>query len=384
MVRFPGGTGVAACLRPVLASVGPVLADIGDSYHLGETALGVLGALPLLVWAAFSPFAPGVGRRWGLERSILLALLVLAGGMAIRSWAGAGGLWLGTAVAAAALAVGNVLLPAVVKRDFPRNLALVTGAYSAVIGISAALASGLSVPFAQLLGGWRNGLAAWMLLPIVVALLWVLRMRRSLAAVRPTAVSSTSRHGLRLLRSSMAWQVTVFFGLQSATFYTLITWLPAIEDSYGYSAATSGLHLFLYQFFGVLCGLAVTALMRARQDQRLAAVLVSLPVAIAMTGLMAFPGAAILWVVVASCGAVAALTVSLGLIVLRTTSSEEASALSGMTQSIGYLLAAIGPIGAGLLAQAADDWQPVLTAMVVVSLVQTVLSLWAGRTAPSG
>jgi CP family cyanate transporter-like MFS transporter len=173
----------------------------------------------------------------------------------------------------------------------------------------------------------------------------------------------------------------VFFGLQSATFYTVVTWLPSIEHSFGVSERAAGLHLLVYQVLGSACGLAIGVLMQRRDDQRFAAVAISLPVAVAMLGFIAAPSAALLWVVIAAAGAGAALTVALALIVLRTSNSTETAALSGMAQAVGYLIGSIGPFGAGLLADS-GGWKPVLLCTAGVATFQTVLGLWAGRGSP--
>ncbi|GAA1142969.1 MFS transporter [Nocardioides aquiterrae] len=373
---------VAACLRPAITSVGPLLGDIAKDAALGELRQGLLGAIPLVMFAVCSPLAGMAARPKGMEFAVLTALAVLAVGIVVRSVGGGSGLWIGTALAGAAVAVANVLTPALIKRDFAKA-ALTMAVFTTVLSGFAAIASGTAVPLSDALGGWRPALLSWVLLPVVVGSLWVWRSasvrdkEKSLPAP-PRAASI----GL-LIRSPGAWQVTVFFGLQSATFYTVVTWLPSIEHSFGVDDRMAGVHLLVYQVLGSACGLVIGVLMERTVDQRLAAVGISVPVVVAMLGLAVAPHAALVWVVLAAAGAGAALTVALALVVLRSTTSEETAALSAMAQSVGYLIAALGPLGAGLLADL-WGWRAVLFSTAGVAACQSVLALWAGRTTPVG
>lgn len=366
----------AACLRSTITTVGPVLEEISDSTGYGDGTLGLLAATPLVAFALVSPFAATLARKWGLDRVLRLVLFVLATGVVFRSLPSLPTLWLGTLAIGAAVATCNVLLPAVVKRDFPGRVTAVTGAYSATMGGAAAMATGTVVPLGLLLGGWRQALAVWALLPLLAAVLWVGRpsVRSSDRPALPQGRSGS------LLRSAGAWQLTVFFGLQSASFYTLITWLPTIDRSFGASAAEAGFHLFGYQCLGVVSGVLISLLMQGRTDQRLPALLVGVPVVVAVVGLLVLPGASVLWVVLAGLGSGSSLTVSLALVALRSSTVEETAALSGMVQSLGYLIAAAGPLSAGAIFGRFDSRIPVLSLLLAISFAQIVLSLWAACT----
>jgi len=369
---------VAACLRPAITSVGPLLRVVADDTSLGEFWLGLLGAIPLIMFAVFSPLAAFAARPRGMEFAILLSLVALAIGIVTRSVGGPGGLWLGTAVAGAAVAIANVLTPVIVKRDF-LSAPIVMAAFITILSGFAAIASGTAIPLSTLLGGWRQALLCWALLPVGVSLVWMCRMKLD-RPTEPVVPRAALPRGY-LWRSMGAWQVTVFFGLQSATFYTLVTWLPSIEHSFGVADRIAGIHLLVYQVLGSACGLAVGFLMHRRTDQRLAAVGISLPVVVAMAGLAVAPAMALIWIMVAAVGAGAALTVSLNLVILRTTTDEETAALSGMAQSVGYAIGALGPLTAGLLADV-SGWTSVLTCTAAVAACQTVLAFWAGNITP--
>jgi CP family cyanate transporter-like MFS transporter len=370
---------VAACLRPMITALGPLLGEIQDSTGLGEPALGALGAVPLLAFAAVSPFAAGWASRWGVERTIFLSLVSLAIATVARSTGGSVGLWLGTAVIGAAIAVGNVLVPAVMKKDFPGHTTIATGAYSTVIGSFAAAGAGAAVPLSASLGDWRWALGVWAAMPVFVAGVWLLRRG---PAVPPPVAPAQPLLNSRTWTSPSAWQLTAYFGIQSAAFYTTITWLPTIEASFGVDPRTGGLHLLLYQVVGVVGGLAVTWLMHGRTDQRWPAFLVSLPVAVGMLGFAIAPDLNLLWVVIAAMGSASSLMVALSLIALRTMNPQETAAVSGMAQSLGYLLAALGPLTAGFMADLSGTWTPTLVLIASLALVQAALSFRVGRLEP--
>lgn len=368
---------VAACLRPAITGVGPLLGEIGADFAMSALVLGLLGAVPLLAFAVFSPLAGSVARGWGIEAALLASLVVLVLGTLLRSVGGATGLWLGTAVLGGAVAIGNVLTPALVKRDF-RKPAIATAAFAATLSGFAAVGSGVAVPLSDALGGWAAALAVTAVLPALGVLVWVVRMRlvRTPADAAPHQLD---RSAVRAVwRSPVAWRVTLFFGLQSATFYITVTWLPTIEHVLGVSPTAAGLHLLVYQVVGSAAGFAIGFLMEGRTDQRLAAASVSVPVIVAMLGMVAAPQLVLLWVVLAAAGAGSALTVALTLVVLRSDSAAQTAALSGMAQSVGYLIAALGPVGAGAVAEHLG-WNAVLVAVALIATTQTFLSLRVGR-----
>ncbi|WP_062317203.1 MFS transporter [Demequina maris] len=371
---------VALTLRPAQTAVGPVLGDIGADLGLGEGALGLLGALPLLGFAAVSPLVHRLSSRWGAEGTLLAALAGLVLGIVVRSWTGAPGLWLGTAVIGATVAIGNVLVPVIVKRDFPDRIAVATGAYSAVIAGSAAVGAALAVPLADV-GTWRLSLGIWAVPFALVTLVWWLRTRvRHDAAA---AVADVDLAHASIWRSGTAWLVTGFMGLQATSFYVLVTWLPTIEASFGVSAHTAGIHLFVYQIVGIAGGLLIPFAMRPT-SQVGAAVVATLFIAVGTAGLLLAPDAPLVWIVIAGLGSGASLVMSLSLMSLRGRTPSETTQLSGMAQSIGYLLAAAGPVAAGVLAETTGSWTPTLLLLLAFATGQLAVGIAVGvdRRAP--
>ncbi|MEU8661203.1 MFS transporter [Actinoplanes philippinensis] len=364
---------VALCLRPAITAVGPLLPQISADAGLGEAAQGLLGALPLLAFALVSPQVHRLSGRLGMERAVLAALLVLAAGTLARSYTGTAGLWAGTVVVGCAIAVGNVLVPTIVKRDFAAHVSRATGFYTAFITIAASTASAVAVPVADVVD-WRLSLALWAVPTLVVAAIWAYRARPA-----PVVEESVPGVGAPVWRQPRAWLITAFMGLQSTCFYVLVTWLPTIEIGHGVSQRTAGLHLFLFQGMGILGGLAVPVLLRDPATRAWGAVAASLPVIVAVAGLLTAPGLAALWAAIAGLGQGASLVAALTLISFGGRTPSETTRLSGMAQSLGYLLAAAGPVAAGVLAERTGAWEATLVMIIGLGVLQTAAGAAAGR-----
>ncbi|WP_440902479.1 MFS transporter [Actinosynnema sp.] len=365
---------VALNLRPAITSVGPLLPDIAADEGLSEAGQGLLGALPLIAFGLASPFVHRISTRIGAERTLLAALLALAAGLLTRSFTGHPGLWVGTALLGAAIGVGNVLAPSVVKRDYSGAVSAATGVYSAFMTTAAATASAVAVPLSAPLG-WRGSLAVWAVPALLIALLWLPRALPAPTRSDPLPEAATTS----VWRQPTAWVLTAFMGLQSTTFYVVVTWLPTIETTAGVSPEQAGLHLFAYQVTGIAAGLAIPRLMRDPATQVAAAVTASTPMLLGVLGLLAAPGLSALWTVVIGLGTGSSLVVALSLIGLRGRTHAETTALSGMAQSLGYLLAAAGPVAAGHLAERTGSWRASLWLVAALAAVQIVVALRAGR-----
>lgn len=364
---------VAANLRASLTGVGPLLDQVQADLGLAPAVAGLLNTLPLLTFVVLSPLVPRLAARWGAERLLGAALVVLTLGIALRWVPAAVGLFGGTVLIGAGIAVGNVLLPSLIKRDFPTKVGLLTSAYATVMGGVAAVASGVAVPISEVApGGWYTALGCWVLFALVAVLLWLPQMRapgRAAQAIR----------GQRLpWGSGLAWAVTAFMGLQSLGFYVVVTWLPQVFQDNGMSAASAGWLLFLFQAVAVLTSLAVPGAMRWARNQRALATICSAVMLLGYLGLFVAPGLALLWSVVLGLGGGACLVLALAFISLRAQDASVAGALSAMAQSIGYLPAAAGPVVFGLLHTVSSGWRAPIMLMCVAAAGQTVVALVAG------
>lgn len=362
---------LAVNLRAPFTGLAPVLAFVRNDFNLSTSAVGVLSSLPLLAFAAFSPLSSSVARKLGLERTIVGALALVALGIALRS---SGAMWLlycGTAMIGVGIAFGNVLLPSLIKRDFPGRTASVTGAYALAMGAGGALGSALIIPLSQAYG-WQTALASFMVLPGIALAVWVPRCHRH--QNEAIARSTQSLQSASIWRSILAWQVTLFMGFNAMIFYIVVSWLPTILIDQGLPPAQAGSMHGVLQLATAIPGLILATIIRRMPDQRPAAVSVSLMSAVSLVGLIYWPGLAVVWAVLLGFGSGACMILGLTFIGLRTRSVEEAGALSGMAQGIGYLMAAAGPMVLGAI----HDWQQGWSAALLMAAGVSLLGAWAG------
>lgn len=371
-----GIVGISLNLRPALTGVGPLIADIRQDTGLSNALLGLLTTLPLLAFGFVSAFTPLVTRRLGLERTLAAALGALAVGILLRAAPSTLLLYLGTTLLGTAIAFGNVLLPSIVKRDFPQRTGSMTSIYSSAMGVGATIGAGVSVPLALSLG-WRGSLAAWAIPAVIALLLWLPQTRD----VTPPVRSRTIRESLRHLGASrLAWHVALFMGLQSLTFYVVIAWLPEILQSRGLSAGYSGWMLALSQATGILGTMVVPTWAGRIRNQRSLVLALGVLEAVSLAGML-IPNNAIVPIWVSVLGFILGGTFGLALlfIVLRTDDTDTATELSGMAQSIGYLLAATGPILFGLFYDVMQGWMVPILFLVAIMIAKVVTGMEAGR-----
>ncbi|MND70397.1 Inner membrane transport protein YeaN [compost metagenome] len=367
---------IATTLRVTFTGAAPLLDTIRHDYGLTTAQTGLLTTLPLLAFALISPLAAGVARRIGMERSLFIALLLICAGIGIRSLPSSTLLFAGTAVIGCGIALGNVLLPGLIKRDFPGQVAKLTGAYSLTMGASAALGSAMIVPLALSGVGWHGALLSLMVFPLLALILWLPQWRQK----HTTSLSGArALHNRGIWRSPLAWQVTLFLGINSLIYYVIIGWLPAILLSHGYSETQAGSMHGLLQLATAAPGLAVPLVLHRLKDQRGIAGFSALLCAVSAAGFWFVPGQAVLWTLIFGFGSGATMILGLTFIGLRAGSAHQAAALSGMAQSVGYLLAACGPPLMGKIHDAAGDWRIPLIACALAAVVMAICGVLAGR-----
>jgi MFS transporter, CP family, cyanate transporter len=366
---------IAGALRAPITVVGPLIEVIRSTFDLGATEAGLLTTVPLLAFAAISPFAAWLN-KYGLEKSLFVAMMLIAAGILLRSAGSPLCLYVGTCIIGCGMAVGNVLLPSLVKRDFPAQITPLTAMYSVMMGLSAACASVVAVPLARLSGlGWPLALGLTAALPVLAAIfLWKLDGWAAGSSRPANAVEQR-----RIWSSAIAWQVALFLGLNSFVYYVAIAWLPAILTELGYSSEQAGSLHGLMQIAGTIPAvILIPASSRLHEHGKLAAA-ASLLSAAGFIGLVLEPNQAAPWVILFGCGTGAGLVLGLSFLGLRAPSSHGAAVLSGMAQCVGYGLAAAGPPLIGALHGMLSTWTVPLLVCVAVCIAMGVLGLFAGR-----
>jgi CP family cyanate transporter-like MFS transporter len=371
-----GIVSTAFCLRLVFASLSVRLPEVVRATGLLPWQVGLLTTLPVLCLGLCAPLAPRFARRWGTERCLFGALLLIAVATAGRALGPVWALFSFSVLAGAAIAMANVLLPTIVKRDFEDKTAILTGAYVTAISGGAALAAATTVPVEAFLGGgWRIGLSMWAV-PVVAALLvWSPQVLRT---TRGTAAPVLPVKGL--WRDSVAWSVALFMGLQSAMAFCVLGWLAPILRERGLDAVTAGLVLSVLIVVQLATSLTIPTIAMRRPGQRLIAVLLSIAATAGLLGLLLAPLSGVwAWAILQGLAQGGLFSLALTMVLLRSPDSHVASHMSGMAQSVGYIPAALAPFGIGLLHQWTGGFAAVagLVAMIGVGLIAT--GLIAGR-----
>lgn len=396
---------VAANMRMTIMGVGPLLDDIAADRGVSPATLGMLASVPLIAWGLVSPFAHAVSQRLGMTRTVSWSLVLLAAGTVWRSLPGSPiDLWAGTALTGVALAFANVLLPAVIKREFPTRLALVMGVYSALLGGTGSVASGLVVPIAHFDTGsgelgWRVALllTGALIPPALAVWLWAMRGAdrtrdaglRDRGAAEPLGIGAPiepvapaprlgAGAGRRIWTDGLAWQVALYMAAQSVLFYMIVTWLSPLQISRGLSPVAAGLDVMLLQVAGVIGSMLSPLLFRGRID-RWAPMLIPFTVGVTAMGIAFAPSLFFLWLVICGTACGASLSASLMLMAARARTAEGATALSGMSQSVGYLVGALGPVGFGFLYEATGAWTAPFLVFFVLAMAQAALGVSVGR-----
>ena len=370
---------VAVNLRPAAASIGPVLDRIQAEVGLSSGWAGALATLPVLCFGLLAPLAPPVARRLGIHTTIAVAMWALLAGMLFRLIPGAGFLFVGTAVAGAAIAIANVLVPVIVRRDFPDRTGTAMALYTTALIGFAALAAGVTVPLADWLGGgWRPGLGVWAIPAVIAALAWLPAIRRRETATDAPAPRSPVVRPL--LRQPLAWWVTLFFAIQSGGFYATLAWLPDIFRSHGASESDAGLLLSLSIVVGLTTATTLPYVAARRRDHRWLVVACSALMAAGLAGILAAPmSVPYLWAILLGLGQNAAFPLALMLIVMRGGTVATTEGLSTLAQSVGYVLAAFAPLAVGALHGLTGSWTVPLILLLALVVPQTLVGLAAGR-----
>lgn len=369
---------IAFNLRPVFSSASALLPELRTNLDLSPLGASLLTTLPLLCLGAFSPIAPRLAQKIGSEKTLLGVLLLLALGTALRGLSSVPLLFFGTALAGACIAVGNVLLPGLVKRDFPRQTALMTGLYTMALCAGAACAAGLTLPLEKALGGSMNGaLAGWGLAALVVAMIWLPQVFSGSA--------QKSRSGFRvtgLWRDRLAWNVTLFMGFQSALAYSVFGWLVPILRDRGMEGVSAGLVVSISVMVQAASCLFVPHIAVRGKDQRLINVVLCAFAVVALLGLLFAPLSTVwVWAVLQGIGQGGLIAAAMTAIVLRSRDPHVAAHLSGMAQCVGYLLAAIGPLVVGVIRAATGSFAGSALLFIGLGLVAAWNGWRAGRAA---
>jgi len=370
----------AGNLRGGIVVVGPLVEDIRAGLEFSASQFSMLTTLPLICFGVVSSLVPALARRLEPPQLVIIGLLLISVGALLRITSAFPLILLGTLLLGSAIALLNVMIPGLVKGYFPRHPGIMTGLYTVTLGMGAGLGVYLAVPMRDLFDNWRAPMALWAILPPLCILPWLYLLRVHTRSYRPPQTAQVN-----LWRNGRAWAVTGFMGLQSTYFYSLVTWLPNLLIDSGLGDEQAGLATALVNLAGIPASLVTPLLATRLKDQR---VLVSIIATLAIAGLggllLAPAQAPLLWSSLIGVSGGASLSLALTLFALRTDSSTQAVALSAMAQSVGYLIAAAGPLLIGTLNDLSGSWFYAVALLIALQCVQCLLGLEAGRAGAIG
>ncbi|MDP9822370.1 MFS transporter [Nocardioides massiliensis] len=379
--------GLAFNLRPAAASVGPVLDELTSALGVGPTIAGVLTTLPVLAFAVFGALAPTAAGRIGPHRIAVLALACVIVGQGARVLVSDPvSFLLLSLLALAGMATGNVVLPSLVRLHFPRRIGMMTAAYTTSLALGLTAASALTVPLAEAFAGsvedgWRTGLVVWAIAAGAALVPWLLMLRADRVAARRTGPAPSVVRMRAIAGTRLGWAMAILFGTQSLQAYVVFGWFAQLYRDAGFDPTTAGILLGVITGVGIPLSIVIPVLTARLVDPRPLLVGLVFCVAAAYLGLLLAPAdGAWLWAVLLGTG-LSIFPMVLTLIGLRARTAATTAALSGFTQSAGYLIAAVGPIGMGVLHDLTGSWDwplIVLLGMLVPLLVSGLVAARPG------
>lgn len=377
LLLLAAGIALAALnLRTAITSVGPVLDEVTAGLGMTAVGAGILTTLPVLCFALFGGLTPVLGRRLGEHHLLVYALAALTVGLAAR--AAAPEPWMFLALSVVALsggAVGNVILPALVKAHFPDRVGLMTTVYTTGLALGTTIAAAATVPLEQSTGEWRAALGAYALFGVVAAVPWLLVLRHESAR----GDASQALGFGQVLRTGLGWQSVLYFGTQSSVAYIMFGWYAQMLRDQGMDAQTAGLALSYLTVLGIPMSLVLPTLLTRTSDQRPFVLAFSAAYLAGLAGLWFAPLSGVwAWTTLVGIG-MGSFVFALTAFALRTRTGAGTAALSAVSQSLGYLMGGAGPFLFGLLREVSGGWHAPLLLLAVLVVVNLATGLFLGR-----
>lgn len=372
---------LATNMRAPIVALGSIAPVVQEALNISETQIGWLGAVPMLTFAIGALISPAIGKRFGLENTLIAMIALLTTGMIVRTviptWLG---FLTGTLLLTLAIGFANTLAAPVIKQRTPNHIPIITGLFSLTMTVTAGIVAGVVLPLSTYVG-WQWALGGWSLLGLFALIIWVfLRLRLGSSSHQAVVIPKIGSSDISMWRTPFAWQIAIFMGLQSLLFYTVASFLPSIWVSQGLSAVKAGQMGSVFQFMAPIAILSLTWLInRGRPIQALAVFAAVLNV-VGILGVSYFStDLAWLWSGLMGIGCSAIFTLSMMLFSMRTYTTNQSSELSGMAQAVGYLVAFFGPLGTGWLHEATGSWDLPLLIMLILMIGNVVIAWMVSR-----
>ncbi|ATH61119.1 permease [Staphylococcus nepalensis] len=363
---------IASTLRAPLTSVGPVVDEIKHVMEINNSVAGILTTIPLIIFAVVSPLVSRVTARLTMSRTILYSTILLIIGLYLRVAGDFTLFIIGTLVLGIAIAFGNVVLPSYVKWYFPMQIGVATGIYSGTMNFTAGLGGGLSFPLSQSPLGFRLSLSFWIILAIIAIILWIPKARSG-AKLEKQTIDETQwkqHKKINIVKSKLAWMVALTMGFQSMVFYTVVAWVPSILVDRGLDPSTAGYLLMLNQFSQVPMTFTFPIIASKLKDQRILVVIITILFLVGF-GLFFTQSLVLLiiGIIIAGLAMGACFSLCMTFFSIRARTSDGSISLSGFGQSVGYLIAAVGPFLIGYLHDFTGSWVSGIIALLLMAVL---------------
>lgn len=372
---------VGATLRSPIASVGPLVPHIKNDLDMSNTAIGFMNTLPLIAFGLFSPLVPKIAAKLGIEVTLLVSMFILSFGVIFRVLGNSTTLIIGTLIIGIAISAGNVLSPSLIKSSFIKNTGFVVGIYSITMNLISALSSGLTSSIAN--SGafdWQFAMQLWVVFPVLAIIAFFLRFPQLKIKENLTFGNVHNEITTTVWKSKFAWAITLYMGLQSLIPYSLFAWLPQILETKGFNANQAGWYMSIFQLAMLPINFVIPIITSKMQKQSFLTLTAGLLLVVGLLGMLLLNNNwIIVFLILIGLGTGATYSLAMMFFVLKTVSVKKSSDLSGMAQSIGYLLAASGPLLLGIISQQTGNWNFSIILLIVVGILVSIFGFISGK-----
>lgn len=368
---------ISFTMRSPITSVGPIIDILKEQLHISNVVAGFITTIPLLAFAIVSPIVPKIARKYGIERALFLSLFILAAGVILRSTGSNIALYSGTVLLGIGIAFSNVLMPSILKLRFPLQIGLLTGIFTVAMNVTASIAAGVSYPLATSALGWQGALGIWLIFIVIAIAVWFPQTR---TVSHQQAQQTGQPPAKKIWQYPLTWALTFAMGLQSFLFYTTASWIPSMLVEQGMSASAAGIMFSIMQLSQIPMTFLIPILAGRKKDQRSLVVFFTILYMIGFGGLfLQWTNATIVWMIALGLAGGASFGLCMMFFSVRARNAYEAAELSGFGQSIGYLLAATGPVLYGFVHDQAGSFHKANIVYIIVALLVFIFSYLSAK-----
>lgn len=363
---------ISFTMRSPITSVGPIIDLLKEQLHISNVIAGFITTIPLLAFAIVSPIVPKIARKYGIERALFLSLFILAIGVILRSTGSSIALYSGTILIGIGIAFSNVLMPSILKLRFPLQIGLLTGIFTVAMNVTASIAAGVSYPIASSAFGWQGALGIWLVFIVIAIAVWFPQTR---TVSHQQAQQTGQPPAKKIWQYPLTWALTFAMGLQSFLFYTTASWIPSMLIEQGMQPSAAGIMFSIMQLSQIPMTFLIPILAGRTNDQRKIVVFFTILYMIGFGGLLLeWTNATIIWMILLGLAGGASFGMCMMFFSVRARNAYEAAELSGFGQSLGYVLAATGPVLYGFVHDQAGSFHKANILYIVVALLVFIFS----------